>query len=120
MATDSPLTVRAPETDTIMDTAAPSPTVTSRNLDENQRAKPERRLTPPARVLTAREAQAFLKVGKSELWRLTTAGELRGFKLPGRRRGWFYDVADLHAAVDAWREGRSLRRHPRTLKRLAP
>jgi hypothetical protein len=31
----------------------------------------------------------------------------------------FFDVSDLHAAVDAWREGRSVRRHPRVLRRLA-
>jgi hypothetical protein len=69
-------------------------------------------------VLTAKEAQAFLKVGKSELGRLVRGGELRAFRIPGRRRGLFFDVSDLHAAVDAWREGRSVRRHPRVLRKL--
>jgi hypothetical protein len=107
-----------PETDTIMDTAVPGPTGTPRNLNENQPASAAHRLTLPTRVVTAREAQAFLRVGKTELWRLTRAGELRAFRIPGRRRSWFYDLADLHAAVDAWRDGRSLRRHPRVLRRL--
>jgi hypothetical protein len=29
-------------------------------------------------------------------------------------------VKDLHAAVDAWRDGRSLRRHTRVLRRREP
>jgi hypothetical protein len=100
-------------------TAGPGPTVTTRNLNANRPLKSERWPSLPSRVATARDAQAFLKVGKTELWRLVRDGELRAFRIPGRRRGLFFDVSDLHAAVDAWREGRSVRRHTRVLRRLA-
>jgi hypothetical protein len=100
------------------DTASPGPTGTPRNLDGNRPAKPERGHMLPPRVVTAAEARAFLRVGRTELWRLVRDGELRAFRIPGRRRGRFFDLADLHAAVDAWRDGRSVRRHPRVLRRL--
>jgi Helix-turn-helix domain len=99
-------------------TATPNPTGTPRNLDGNRRAKSERWPTVPTRVVTSQEAQAFLKIGRTALWQLVRAGELRAFRAPGRRR-LLFDLADLHAAVDAWREGRSVRRHPRVLRRLA-
>jgi excisionase family DNA binding protein len=100
------------------DTAGPGPTGTTRNLDGKRPAKPERWQSVPTRVVTAQEAQAFLKVGRTTLWQLVRTGELRAFRAPGRRR-LLFDLADLHAAVDAWRAGYSARRHPRVLRRLA-
>jgi hypothetical protein len=103
--------------DTMTDTAGPGPTGTTRNPDGKRPAKSERWPSVPTRVVTSQEAQAFLKIGRTALWQLVRAGELRAFRAPGRRR-LLFDMADLHAAVDAWREGRSVRRHTRVLRRL--
>jgi excisionase family DNA binding protein len=105
-------------TDTIASTTRQRRPVTPRNIDEKCRVKPERGPGMPARVVTAREAQSFLRIGRTTLWALIRAGELKAFRAPGRRR-LLFDIADLHGALDAWRSGQSARRHTRVLRRLA-
>ena len=56
------------------------------------------------RLLRAGEAAEALSISKRKLWELTSCGEIPVVRIG---RGVRYDIRDLRAAIDRWKQGRN-------------
>ena len=61
-------------------------------------------------ILTAREAQQFLKIGRTKLWDLTRTNEIPAYRVgPGNRSSLRYKRTELMQWLEANRVGSRLR-----------
>ncbi len=65
-------------------------------------------------ILTSREAQQFLKIGRTKLWELTRTGEIPAYRVgSGKTSSLRYKKSELLAWLHSKRVGRSrCRQHP--------